>query len=250
VYSSLGLGSAVAGINVGFCRGGLVSDNFVSGFKDGIWASGGAQDVKIRNNVVTLAADSGILLNATTTPYPARIEVKGNWINRCGWTTSNAGGISSINCIRPHILDNHLGQPNEDQMSIGLKLTSGTVAATVIGNIVEAIKAGGTAFVIGAAANDYGCIHVFKDNQYEGAGTMISGVDILPTGTKGLGNTRSRTFVANRAALTSGVTPPNGAWLTGDTIYYIDPIASGYTGSHCVSGGPPGTWKRFGLLEA
>jgi len=43
--------------------------------------------------------------------------------------------------------------------------------------------------------------------------------------------------------------PSTGTWLQGDIIYNLQPIAGGYLGWVCVTGGSPGTWKNFGAIQ-
>ncbi|MEK8128355.1 glycosyl hydrolase family 28-related protein [Paenibacillus filicis] len=43
--------------------------------------------------------------------------------------------------------------------------------------------------------------------------------------------------------------PTSGAWERGDIVYNTTPSAGGYVGWACVTGGIPGTWKGFGLIE-
>jgi hypothetical protein len=46
-------------------------------------------------------------------------------------------------------------------------------------------------------------------------------------------------------------TPSGGTWETGDTFYFIDPIAAGWIGAVCVTAGPVGSgaaFKGFGAL--
>jgi hypothetical protein len=43
--------------------------------------------------------------------------------------------------------------------------------------------------------------------------------------------------------------PASGNWLRGDIVYNLSPVAGGYIGWQCVTGGTPGTWKGFGQIE-
>jgi hypothetical protein len=44
--------------------------------------------------------------------------------------------------------------------------------------------------------------------------------------------------------------PVTGTWAVGDTLYYTNPIASGFIGAVCVTAGTQGTWKTFGAISA
>jgi hypothetical protein len=43
--------------------------------------------------------------------------------------------------------------------------------------------------------------------------------------------------------------PSSGTWATGDIVWNTSPTAGGYAGWICTSGGTPGTWKGFGLIQ-
>ena len=43
--------------------------------------------------------------------------------------------------------------------------------------------------------------------------------------------------------------PSSGTYNQGDIIFNISPTAGDYVGWICVTGGSPGTWKGFGLIE-
>jgi hypothetical protein len=44
--------------------------------------------------------------------------------------------------------------------------------------------------------------------------------------------------------------PITGNNNQGDIVYDSNPVADGYMGWVCVASGTPGTWKRFGKIEA
>lgn len=44
--------------------------------------------------------------------------------------------------------------------------------------------------------------------------------------------------------------PTTGTWEVGDVVLNLNPAASGYAGWVCVTGGTPGTWKGFGVIQA
>jgi hypothetical protein len=43
--------------------------------------------------------------------------------------------------------------------------------------------------------------------------------------------------------------PTTGDWVRGDWVKNSEPSASGYFGWVCVTGGTPGTWKGFGVIQ-
>lgn len=44
--------------------------------------------------------------------------------------------------------------------------------------------------------------------------------------------------------------PTTGTWAQGDIVLNEDPIATGFIGWVCVTGGTPGTWKSWGVISA
>jgi hypothetical protein len=44
--------------------------------------------------------------------------------------------------------------------------------------------------------------------------------------------------------------PASGSWNTGDEAIFRNPPAGGFRGAVCTAGGSPGTWKRYGAVEA
>jgi hypothetical protein len=44
--------------------------------------------------------------------------------------------------------------------------------------------------------------------------------------------------------------PTTGTWVAGEEVIFRRPGASGHRGAICVTGGTPGTWKKFGAIEA
>lgn len=57
-------------------------------------------------------------------------------------------------------------------------------------------------------------------------------------------------IISNGKRIFWGTAPPTtGAWNAGDIIYNNSPTAGGKIGWVCVSGGTPGTWKAFGVID-
>jgi len=104
------------------------------------------------------------------------------------------------------------------------------------------------------ADGDYDSVTIFNGNVYNGtAGIAYGGQQIYPIAREY--DPGSQTFVglwyASKSFLSSDTTPPSGTWRAGDRILYSGgSAAGGYTGTICITGGSPGTWKRFGAAEA
>lgn len=78
----------------------------------------------------------------------------------------------------------------------------------------------------------------------------------LTTETFGSGEPQKYVFSVGQIGLggrrhtTAAAAPTTGAWARGDIVWNRDPVAAGYAGWICVTAGTPGTWKRFGAIEA
>ncbi len=44
--------------------------------------------------------------------------------------------------------------------------------------------------------------------------------------------------------------PSTGTHVAGEVVFNADPIAGGFIGWVCVTGGSPGTWKSWGVISA
>jgi hypothetical protein len=204
--------------------------SFVSSYKDGIYVgdADAPEDVRIVGAVCYSSGQdpggtlyAGIRFDAATRPVAER-------------------------CV--------LGISAESAQDNGIRVTTSAVGAVLRGNNVLGVAASGVAYVL-AGTNNYTCIGLFKDNDAASSiTTKVSGVDIVPFDrVHVLGNTAPlRHWTTSRAgsSLTAGTTPAAGTWALGDRIFYCDPVASGFTGTCCVTAGSPGTWKRFGAVEA
>jgi hypothetical protein len=100
----------------------------------------------------------------------------------------------------------------------------------------------------------YTATTVFNGNRYNGSvGSTYAGQRIVPFASSFDPATGAlvRQWGAARTFLSGDTTPPSGTWVAGDRIFYSSGVAAGgYTGSVCITGGSPGTWKRFGAAEA
>lgn len=133
----------------------------------------------------------------------------------------------------------------------GIRTDSAATGLTVQQNHVETLKAGGVAFSFGYGA-DFTILKAYNDNTV-GAGVANgyggATIQTISTFTDSDGVTR-RQMRAARASLTSDTTPGAGTFVKGDWIEYNDPDAGGFLGTRCTASGSPGTWKKYGTVEA
>ena len=55
---------------------------------------------------------------------------------------------------------------------------------------------------------------------------------------------------SRRAVVWGNAAPTTGDWVRGDVLYVLNPSPGGWLGFVCTENGTPGTWKRFGAIEA
>jgi hypothetical protein len=203
--------------------------NYYFNQRDGIAVRDDA-DTRYINIDSVVAQRNGVFASATT---PSGIKISGG------------RSINIQNCF--------IGSTAEDFQDFGILIESAAVNIKIVNNTVLEVVTGGTAFLL-TADGDYDSIDIFNGNVYNGSlGVAYGGQQIYPIAREYDPN--SQTFVgvwyAAKVFLTADTTPPSGTWKTGDRILYSGgSAAGGYTGTICITGGTPGTWKRFGVAEA
>lgn len=140
----------------------------------------------------------------------------------------------------------------ESTQDRGIQVATSAVAAELERNYARSVKAGGYGYALGGSTTDYGTVALFRDNRVAaGLSNNMGGINVVPIqNIIGPDGTVRSVCMAARASLTSDITPTAGTWTAGTRIFYTDPTAGGYAGTLCVTGGTPGTWKRFGVAEA
>lgn len=97
-------------------------------------------------------------------------------------------------------------------------------------------------------------------------GSSLQNVGLQATASGGQDNQAIRTLNGDvQLNVTSGVTkfnqsvigvgtraaaPASGTHVAGEIVFNADPIATGFIGWVCVTGGTPGTWKSWGVISA
>ncbi len=85
---------------------------------------------------------------------------------------------------------------------------------------------------------------------YTRAATPVNGYDRdMSSSNGGIGFPRGYYGGAMKYRGEKSAAPTTGTWQQGDIIYNLQPIAGGYLGWVCVTGGTPGTWKAFGAIQ-
>lgn len=249
----LGLNTNQDGIRLEFVYGVYIKDANCFNHNYGMYIDQKAQNIKVeKGNYYYNQRDGIAIRNNVDTRYITLDSVVAQRNGLYASATSPSGiRVSGGNSI--NIQNCFLGSTSEDYQTAGIRVESTAVRVKIINNAVLEVKSGGTAFAL-SADGVYDSIDIFNGNVYNGtAGTAYGGQQIYPIAREY--DPYSQTFVgiwyANRVFLSGDKTPPNGTWKAGDRILYSGgAVAGGYTGSICITGGTPGTWKRFGAAEA
>jgi hypothetical protein len=249
----LGLNSNQDGIRLEFVYGVYIKDANCLNHNYGMYIDQKAQNIKVEKGNYYLNQRDGIAVRDNVDTRYITFDSVIAQRNGLYVSASSPSGIKVIGGSSINIQNCFLGSPAEDYQVSGLIVEQTANNVKIINNAVPEVKSGGVAFVL-SADGDYDSIDIFNGNVYNGtAGTPYGGQRIYPIAREY--DPGSQTFVglwyASKTFLSGDTTPPNGAWKTGDRILYSGgSAAGGYTGTICITGGSPGTWKRFGAAEA
>lgn len=223
------------------------------GFSNGILIEEDASDVLIRNPFVTGNRRAGIY-----TGHPSRagdrVTIEGGEIfdNSKDAGAGNQASIFVESQPNVTIRGVAIGRAGVSEGAIwGVRSDSAATLLTVEDCHVETLKSGGVGYSFGSSG-DVGIVKSFKNNTV-GAGVSNGwgGVTIQVTESRvDTDGVTRRTMRAARASLASDTTPNAGTFVKGDIIFYNDPDAGGRVGTVCTTGGSPGTWKKFGTVDA
>lgn len=233
------------GFDIRACNGVTVRNNYIYGHTTGIDIGNLVVNAKVIGNTVRLNSNNGINIG----PYSGSscMWIKNNLVHENGTGGTSYAGIALVGGpISICITDNILGIGGETQR-YGISVSSGGGRVIVKDNICREVRSGGVAFSLGSGT-DNTTFSIAANNIYTGsAGSAFAGLAIVPLSSQ-LGTTK--TYRASRSSLSGDVIPPFGSWTQGDTIFYENPVTSGYIGSVCTGSGTPGTWKAFGAIGA
>ncbi len=247
------VGDGTANVNSGIrtikIKDVVVRNAEMSGHKHGIEFEEGSDQCRAYDSRCYSNREHGVYIEHATDP-PNDCEVIGVECYANGQGGSTAAGIRVGQSNRSRVDRCILGADGtESTQDYGVHITSSAVDAIVERNHCRSTQT--TAYAL-AGSTDYGTVALFRDNTCaSGISDKLAGLNIIPISIDiGTDDVVHRRFRATRAVLTSDITPTAGTWVAGDIIYYENPVAGGYTGTLCVTSGSPGTWKRFGVIEA
>lgn len=241
-------GSVVTGIFFHRVIGVTLEDVVVRGHKNGIEISEGGDEVSIIRGESSGNRECGLLAgHGVDLPLDLRVAGLRSFNNNL---TVGAFSDAFIDGVTGCEVSNCVLGDTGSLATYGLRLGATTSKARLTGNRVKAVKSGGTAYAVGNSS-DYGILAEWSGNSCDGASNFYAGANILTERTIiGPDGVSRRSAVCAKGSLSADITPNSGAWVAGEVIRYRDPSAAGYSGTTCVTGGSPGTWKRWGLIEA
>lgn len=249
----LGLNNNQDGIRLIFVDGVYVKDANITNHNYGMYIDEKAQNIKVeKGNYYFNQRDGLAVRNNADTRYitfdAVTSQRNGVWVSAPTPSGLKVFGGTSIN-----IQNCFFGSTAEDYQLHGIKIENAALSVRIINNTVKEVISTGVAYSI-TSDGDYDSITIFNGNVYNGiAGTAYGGQQIVPFAAvyDPANNILIRQWVAARTFLSADTTPPSGTWVANDRIFYSSGTAAGgYTGTVCVTGGTPGTWKRFGAAEA
>jgi hypothetical protein len=254
-FTTAGLGTNTNqdGIRLGFVNGVYIKDANCFNHNYGMFIDQNSQNIKVEKGNYYFNQRDGIAVRDDADTRYINFDSVVAQRNGVFAGASSPSGIKVSGGRSINIQNCFIGSTAEDFQDFGILIASPAANIKIINNTVLEVVAGGTAFVLTADGN-YSSIDIFNGNVYNGSlGVAYGGQQIYPIAREY--DPISQTFVgvwyASKAFLSGETTPPNGTWRTGDRILYSGgTVAAGFTGTICITGGSPGTWKRFGVAEA
>lgn len=247
--------SVTAGIDLRQLRGGRFVDVDAQGYQYGCLVDELVYSIEIHGRFYANRGHGIYIHHGTKKPEDVRV-LSGTHCYSNGTDSgfANPAGIcidGSKRCRIGGALLGHRTSASETTQLRGLRIDSNAVDVFIENCHVFSVKTGGVGYSL-LTSTEYGILRLFRNNSAEsGVSTAVSGVNVLPVAYElGPDGTARGVFSAARSTLTGDTTPTAGTWIAGDRIFYTNPIASSFIGSACVTGGSPGTWKRFGATEA
>lgn len=246
-----------AGVSSGFriqmIKGVRLINPVAIGFSNGILIEEQASDILISNPHVTGNRSSAIYVgHGSRAGDGCTIEGGEIYDNSKDAGAGNQAAIFVQAQPNVSIIGVTIGRDGVSEGVIwGVRADSAVTGLTVERNHVEAVKAGGVGYSFGSGG-DFAILKSFRNNTVGGTVANNWGgatIQVIETRIDTDGVVR-RTMRAARASLTSDTVPSGGPFVKGDIIFYNDPDASGFLGTLCTVSGSPGTWKKFGSVEA
>lgn len=241
--------STVAGIRVERIKGPRIVNPTITGHLIGIQIEEGADDISILGGSTSGSRQDG-LRAGNTSDRPQNLVIDGlrSFQNGVGGGTFNNVLIEYTDNVT--IANCNFGTATETA-SRALRVSENVTGANIHDNhVVAALPTTGVGYSIGSGsgAAEYAILKSWRNNTVGvGVATAFAGPGIVTENTDEAGR---KFCLAASTALTGGATPTAGTWVTGSSIEYNSPAASGFSGSKCTAGGTPGTWKRYATIEA
>ena len=173
---------------------------------------------------------------------------------RLAWPASFAMFVRQISMFILRVLSSQLGEKAYNSVNIGL------IVFMIIVTVIGAIAVGTVALVAqswGAGKREQAG-RVLQQSLLWGlilsliipiVGIHASGLlYVLPTDDPE--TIRLGTFTNNQNDYSYPAAPTDGTWKRGQTVFFTAPSAGGKIGAVCVTGGTPGTWKDWGVIDA
>lgn len=255
-----GKGSGGASVTPGLylvqLRGGRFVDINASGYLHGALADEQVYDTEIHGTFTGNRGHGIYIHHGTFAPEDVRI-LPGTRAYQNGQDAlfSNPAGIAIEKSVRARVdgaLLGHRTAASETTQVFGLRVVSTDAVDVEVENChAYSVKTSGSAYSL-ISSTAYGVMKVFRNNTANASiTTKVAGANILPVNRFfGPDGVERGQYIASRSSLTSDTTPTAGTWAAGDVIEYSNPIAASFAGTRCVTGGTPGTWKRYGATEA
>lgn len=176
-------------------------------------------------------------------------------------TTSQIGRkIRIISSTKVNILNNVFGKHLYETIKVE---GAGTTDILIQGNQFSGGKTGAESFATIFATGSFTGISVinnhFKINSNSNNLVMDTGKEVLIEGNRfdkgysvdaGVGRAIIHGNINGSTKNYLNAPPIYGSWKKGDLVYFSSPSAGGYIGAVCTADGTPGTWKKFGAIEA
>lgn len=248
----LGLNTNEDGIRLEFVKGVYVKDAICFNHNHGMYIDQSAQNIKVEKGNYYYNQRDGIAIRDNVDTRYINIDSVVAQRNGLYASASIPSGIKVSGGTSINVQNCFLGSTSEDYQVTGLFVDAAAVHVKIVNNTVLEVVAGGFAFDI-SDDGVYTAVDIFNGNVYNGTvGTAYTGQRIYPIAREY--DPASQNFVgvwfASKSFLSADTTPPSGTWKTGDRILYSGgSVANSYTGTICITGGTPGTWKRFGATE-
>ena len=212
-----------------------------SGFRFGINARALANNLILQDGDVEDCAANGAFIGASGSecynPILRNVRFKRN--NQGGGATVSNAAVRYINTTGGGVIGCTFGEEGETETQKYSVYFEGTCRDPEISdNFTWDHVAGGFSYIIGGTKDDTQInAHGTNNRSAPGVANHASApiFDIKTDGT--------RHFFADNI-------PGQGTFAVGDKVWFTGPLATEWVGATCVTSGSPGTWKRFGQIEA